>query len=232
MKYMRNLFSTTPTLRHLFLPSSSQTSRISSLSLNRIQSQTSPRLPEQPRRYASYQSAKPAEQNQFIDERIRAKFVQIVNEENKLGPPEHIFDVLRSIERPTYFLQQVSPSIDSQPPICKIVNRVTVREHEKARAKAAHAAKASLKQVELNWAIDAHDLSHRLKQLKSFLLKGRKVEIFMKRKKGKRAPTVEEIKHLLDSVEEAVKSVGAAQVKPSFGEPGKQVIWVVEKRNN
>lgn len=229
---MRNPFSTTLTFRHLFLSSPSQTtSQIASLQLNRIQNQTSPRSPEQPRRYASYKSARPAEQNQFIDERIRAKFVQIVNENNKLGPPENIVDVLRSIERPTYFLQQVSPSINGQPPICKIVNRVTAKEREKARAKAAHAAKASLKQVELNWAIDAHDLSHRLKQLKSFLLKGRKVEIYMKRKKGKRAPTTEEIKHLMDNVAEAVESVGAAQVKPSFGEPGKQVIWVVEKKS-
>lgn len=227
---MGSLFSTTQALRHLFLSLPPQTSRIALLPLNRIQTQTPPRLPEQPRRYASYQSVRPAEQNQLIDERIRSNFVQVVNEEGKLDPPESLTDVLRSIERPTYFVQQVSPSIDGRPPICRIVNRAAAKEHEKIRAKAAHAARTALKQVELNWAIDAHDLSHRLKQLKSFLLKGRKVELIMKRKKGKRAPTPEEIKHLMDSVLEAVKSVGAAQVKPMEGEPGKQVIMVVGKR--
>jgi translation initiation factor IF-3 len=85
------------------------------------------------------------------------------------------------------------------------------------------------KQIELNWAIDAHDLAHRLKQLTNFLEKGRKVEVIMKRKKAKRSPTVEEIKQVIQSVLDTTREAGGTQVKAMEGEPGKQVIITVKK---
>lgn len=105
------------------------------------------------------------------------------------------------------------------------------REAERARAKAAHALKASTKQVELNWAIDAHDLSHRLKQLSKFLGKGRKVEIILTRKQGKRPPTAQEVKHVMDSVLETVREADSLQVRPMEGEPGRHVTLVAKKRD-
>ena len=223
MKHMRGLFSMTQTLRHLFLPHP-QIPRTAFLPSIRIQN----RLPL--RSYSSRRDTNP-DQQQLKDENIRSTFIQIANEEGRLNPPVRLANVLRTIERPANFVLQVSPPTEGAYPVCKIVNRVEAREAERARAKAAHALKASTKQVELNWAIDAHDLSHRLKQLSKFLGKGRKVEIILTRKQGKRPPTAQEVKHAMDSVLETVREADSLQVRPMEGEPGRHVTLVAKKRD-
>ncbi|KKK14169.1 hypothetical protein P175DRAFT_0499243 [Aspergillus ochraceoroseus IBT 24754] len=231
MTHMRGLISTTQALRRIFLvpqsisrvPFARYSPKQSPLQ-NRLLHSTSSRL----RPYA-----KPAETpGQARDEDIRAEYVQIVNENNSLDPPMRLSHALRSFDRTENFLLQVSPGTRDQPAVCKIVNRLAMREHERAKAKAAHTAKMAVKQIELNWAIDPHDLSHRLKQLTTFLDKGRKVEIILTRKKGKRAPTIEEVKNVMDKVLQVTKDANAMQVKPMEGEPGKHVILFVKKRDS
>ncbi|KKA19281.1 Translation initiation factor IF3, partial [Rasamsonia emersonii CBS 393.64] len=117
------------------------------------------------------------------NEAIQAETIQIVNENGGLDPPVRTADVLSSLQRSEYTLVQVAPGGDGRPPVCKILSKKMMREQEKAKAKAAHAAKTSTKQIELNWAIDQHDLAHRLKQLASFIEKGRRVELILTRKK-------------------------------------------------
>ncbi|KAK1144029.1 hypothetical protein N8T08_005938 [Aspergillus melleus] len=227
MKHMRDLISTAQVLRHVFVtplqvPRFHIPRRALAPTLNQSRLYASPRsLQNQPA-----QSQKPA---QLMDEDIEARFIQVVNEEGGLNPPALLRDVLRSIDRKQYFVMQVSPTLYDRPTVCKIVSRIELREQERKKAKAAHALKVSTKQIELNWAINANDLEYRLKQLKTFLLKGRKVEVILTRKKGKRAPNVEEIKHLMDSVIEAIKGVKATQVQPMEGVPGKHVVFVVKK---
>jgi translation initiation factor IF-3 len=164
------------------------------------------------------------------NEDIRADTIQLVNENGSLDPPERTADVLRSLQRNEYALVQVSPGGVNQPPVCKILSKRMMREQEKAKAKATHSSKMTTKQIELNWAIDPHDLSHRLKQLLSFLDKGRKVEITLTRKKGKRAPTVEEVNNLMDSVMDTIEEANAMQVKPMEGQPGKHVLIIATKK--
>lgn len=164
-----------------------------------------------------------------INEAINAPYVQLVNAENSLEPPTRLSKVLASFDHREYFLVQVSPGAPDQPPVCKILNKKETREREKAKAKAAKASKVQVKQLEINWAIDAHDLAHRLKQLANFLDKGRRVEVVLTRKRGKRAATVEEIKHVMQSVLNTTRELGATQVKAMEGEPGKHVIITVKK---
>ena len=115
--------------------------------------------------------------------------------------------------------------------MCKIFNKKEVRATEKAKAKASRATKISVKSIELNWAIDAHDLSHRLKQLTTFLDKGRRVEVILTAKRHKRKATVDEIKHVMQRVLDTVREAGANQTKAMEGEPGKQVTFTVQKDN-
>lgn len=165
------------------------------------------------------------------NEAINARYVQLVNEENNLEPPVRLSQVLASFDRQEFFLVQVAPAELDRPPICKILNRKETRDRERAKAKASKAAKVQTKQIELNWAIDAHDLEHRLKQLRNFLEKGRKVEIVLSRpkKRGKRAATVEEIKHVMQKVMDTTKECKATLVKAMEGEPGKHVVITVKK---
>ncbi|KAL4875366.1 translation initiation factor IF3 [Aspergillus karnatakaensis] len=223
MKHIRGLLSSTQALRQVFLGP-----------------QPVPRTqffcyaPTQPRLQVRFNSRGFLAQNQITtNNHIQAEYVQIVNADNKLDPPVRLRDVLRTINRPDETLLQVSPGSYDKPAVCKIVSTTAVRQQALQKSKvekAVKAAKASVKTIELNWAIDAHDLNHRLKQLLGFLDKGRAVEIILKRKKGKRIPTVEEIKALMDKVLQTVKDADAVQIEPMEGMPGKQVTLLVKKR--
>ena len=175
--------------------------------------------------------ARQATKTLIQDEDIRAPFIQIANEEGNLDPPVSLSEVLSSLDRSKFFLLQVSPAAPKQPPVCRILNKMEYQESEKAKMKAAKIPRVQTKQIELNWAIDAHDLSHRLKQLTTFLQKGRKVEIILTRKRHKRVPTVDEIKQVMQSVLETIKEAGGTQVKAMEGEPGKHVTITVKKEN-
>ncbi|EAW07617.1 putative translation initiation factor IF3 [Aspergillus clavatus NRRL 1] len=235
MKHIRGLTSITQALRHTFLPplqsSPAQLSRYNPVhraTQLRLLHSSHPLSAQQSRQKNKEQS----KQKQIKDEDIQSEFVQIVNEAGNLEQPIRLREALHSFDRSENFLIQVSPGPPDQPPVCKIVNRLAMREHERAKAKAAHATKTAVKQIELNWAIDPHDLTHRLKQLTSFLDKGRRVEIVLTRKKGKRAPTVEEIRNVMDSVLQVTREADATQIKPMEGEPGKHVTLFVKKRDN
>lgn len=91
--------------------------------------------------------------------------------------------------------------------------------------------RAEPKKIELNWAIDPHDLSHRLKQLANFLDKGRRVDLTLMRKRGKRRPTPEEIQHVMDRVTEGIEAANGCQLKPMDGQPGKQVLMYVKRKD-
>ncbi|KAJ5147313.1 uncharacterized protein N7443_001091 [Penicillium atrosanguineum] len=163
------------------------------------------------------------------NEAIGGPYVQLVNKDNDLDPPIRLSQVLASFDHREWFLQQVSEGAPDRPPVCKILNKKETKIKEKARAKAAKATKIQTKKLELNWAIDAHDLKHRLGQLTTFLEKGAKVELVLTKKKGKRAATVDEIKHVMQSVMDTTKEIGGTQVKAMEGEPGKHVIITVRK---
>lgn len=163
------------------------------------------------------------------NEAIGGPYVQLVNKDNDLDPPVRLSQVLASFDHREWFLQQVSEGAPDRPPVCKILNKKETKIKEKARAKAAKATKVQTKKLELNWAIDAHDLKHRLGQLTTFLEKGAKVELVLTKKKGKRAATVDEIKHVMQSVMDTTKEIGGTQVKAMEGEPGKHVIITVRK---
>ncbi|KAL4782021.1 translation initiation factor IF-3, C-terminal domain-containing protein [Aspergillus varians] len=228
MKHMRGLVSISQALRQTFLVPQTLP-RPQFFRCPPVQPSSQIRLRHwNPRNGPPNQAAKPEE---LKDEAIRADYIQIVNEDNKLDPPVRLTSVLSSIERPAHFVLQVAPGARDKPPICKIVNRRELRERERALTKAAQASKTSVKQIELNWAIDPHDLSHRLKQMTNFLEKGRQVEIILTRKKHKRTPTPEEVKNVMEKVLQAVKDAGAVQISPMEGEPGKRVMLTVKKKD-
>lgn len=107
-------------------------------------------------------------------------------------------------------------------PICKIVDRVAERKAEYEKAREMRRKKTLSKELELNWAIDTHDLEHRMEKLREFLERGLRVEVSMMRKgkgKGRRHATQEEAAELLRRVRETVAAVpGARESKPMEGE--------------
>ncbi|PWY73140.1 hypothetical protein BO94DRAFT_539019 [Aspergillus sclerotioniger CBS 115572] len=229
MKHMRRLVPPTRALRQILL-TPQPTFRPDFFRLG-------PRLNEVPSRFYSPTSSlfkfrgksNPRALPQYIlDEDIGSQFIQLVNENNSLNPPATLRETLRSVNRSEDCLLQVSAGPEGGFPICKIVNKFELREQAKEKAKAP---RDGLKQLELNWAIDSHDLSHRMKQLTTFLEKGRKVEVILTKKKRKRAPTVDEVKSLMERVLDTVREAKAVPVRPMEGEPGRHVVLVVKKES-
>ncbi|KAL4809432.1 hypothetical protein BDV18DRAFT_132056 [Aspergillus unguis] len=225
MKHIRGLVTTTQALRQTFLiPRAS--ARPQFFRYPPVQSHTQSQVRF---RYTSPRD-KAVKSDEIRDENIPFDYIQIVNENNKLDPPVSLAQALSSINRPEQYIAQVSPGSANRHPICKITNRKEVEERSRAAAEAAKASKLVVKQVELNWAIDAHDLSHRLKQITNFLQKGRQVEVVLLRKKHKREPTPEEIKNVMDSVLQTIKDAGAVQVIPMEGQPGRRAMITAKKK--
>ncbi|CAG7926434.1 unnamed protein product [Penicillium olsonii] len=227
MNHTRSFASCAQVLRQVFI-APTRTSRVGTFPLKSLRNDVQFRSFQQSHRLQLKEYRPPIVQAPR-NEAIGAPFIHIVNEEGSLGPKIPLLDALDTFDRNESFLVQVRAATDDMPPICKIHNK---KEHQKAQKlfeKAARANKSSTKQVELNWAIDAHDLSHRLKQLQKFLEKDHKVEIVLTTKRRKRNPTVPEIKHVVQSVLDTIQAAGARQTKEPEGELGKQLKFVAKR---
>ncbi|EED14865.1 translation initiation factor IF3, putative [Talaromyces stipitatus ATCC 10500] len=181
------------------------------------------------------QAAKaPQRYSRPINDEIEADIIQIVNQDGQLDVPTRKSNVIFSMRRNEQVLVQLDPGGPDRPAVCKIMPLADFRDEERAKEKAArlakHSAKTSTKQIELNWSIDPHDLSHRLKKLSGFIEKGRTVEIILTKKRGKRMATADEIKLLMDKLRTAIEEANAHQIKPMDGEIGKTLTITVEKK--
>ncbi|KAL5347747.1 hypothetical protein ACLOAV_007156 [Pseudogymnoascus australis] len=181
--------------------------------------------------HRSYASALPR------DEQIAKQnfpFVHLVDETGKLSPPQRVADILASLDRKTQSLHtppEAAPSSEDGPgravpeiPVCKIINKVAAVKAVKAAKKKPANPSQTVKTLELNWAIDPHDLEHRLKRMREFLEKGYRVDVVLIGKRKKRKATPEEAAETLRRIREAVEEVeGAREWKAMEGKVGVQV---------
>lgn len=87
----------------------------------------------------------------------------------------------------------------------------------------------TLKTIELNWAIDKHDLGHRLETMRGFLRKGFRVDVLLVGKRKKRKAEPEEAANTLRGVRECIESVeGAKEWKAMEGKVGGLVKMYIE----
>jgi translation initiation factor IF-3 len=113
----------------------------------------------------------------------------------------------------------VVPGEPGVPPICKIQSKEKLREAEKARQKSERNSKGgTAKTMELNWAIDKHDLGHRMDKLKGFLEKGWKVEVVCAKKRKGKTASPEDAEALVARIRGVCGSVvGSREHKPMEG---------------
>lgn len=151
------------------------------------------------------------------DESIRSHEICLVQPDGKLGRPESLRYLLDRIDRNAEFIEQYSEAQGI--PVCKIINKKEAREAAKARKKHKQPSQIT-KFLELNWAIDKNDLTHRLGKLREFLERGHRVEVLLlKKKKRMRDATAEEGRQTLERVGDYVKDVeGAREMRPMDGE--------------
>lgn len=234
MKHLRPVFSAAQALRYAFLsPFQPQTCR----PINKCLSPHGSR-----RSYAFYRPALDFTRTARIDpslqipttpspkapqnEAIQYKSVQLAHDDGTVSVMIPIRQVLRSFDRTEFALVELLPPSKSHGPICKIMNRRALRELEYARSRPAKPKTA--KRVELNWTIDPNDLEVRMNQVRSFIEKGKKVELVLAPKLRKRKATLEEAQKTLDLVKKNIEDMGAVQSKPMTGTMLAQVQFKLE----
>lgn len=178
-----------------------------------------------------------------IDAAIAAPRVNFVDADGKFHADIATLDALDSFNKTTHHLVQVTPGkVDEfgvqdpqHPPVCRVVSKIDLRaQHARkvdaARKQAMGVVKAPQKNLELNWAIGAGDLKHRLNKLQEFLAEGRKVEVLLGPKKGGRKATPEEADAVLRAVRDAVGACRGASELKSEGAVGGVLTLVFEGR--
>ncbi|XXG99842.1 hypothetical protein Hte_006183 [Hypoxylon texense] len=105
--------------------------------------------------------------------------------------------------------------------VCRIVDNAAASAAAKEAQRALRRRAVDSKELELSWSITPHDLSHKLRRLRSFLDAGLSVEVLLAKKRGGRAAAREEAVAVLAAVREAVAEVeGAKEVRKMDGEVG------------
>ena len=148
------------------------------------------------------------------------------------------YDVLARMDRTTHRLIQVgeapapgdafSDQVDAPPiPVCKIVSKKDAYMNDQRKKAEAKEKKritnitSSVKTLELNWAIDQNDLTHRLERMREFLQEGRKVEVVLAAKKRGRKASPQECEGVLRQIRGVVDDVdGAREEKSKVGALG------------
>ena len=152
------------------------------------------------------------------DEEINAPNIHLVQPDRRLAPPQSLLRLLRQIDRKTHMVEQFDEFEGI--PVCKVVDKAEARAAEKQRQKAkAKSPEQMKKYLEVNWAIDKHDLQHRMGKLRQFLMEGRRVEVFLaKKKKRMRDATAAEGRETLEKIKECVEGVeGAKEMRAMEG---------------
>ena len=173
--------------------------------------------------------------NLICDEQIQAKNIQMPREGGGLTDAEPLVIALSRVRRGEEHLVQLSEPEDGVA-ICKISTIQELQERQRQRERQdkeqRKSSKQSLpKQIELNWAIASHDLSHKMNQLKTFINDGRKVEIVLATKRRQRRATIEEGTQLLEKIRQTLANVEGKEIKPmTGGRVGQLTLLTVRKK--
>lgn len=119
---------------------------------------------------------------------------------------------------------QVAPPTEDMQAVCKILNKKEFYQMDKARRKSQKKkTPVVVKELELNWAIDGNDLTHRLNKLQEMLEKGMRVDVLLAGKRRARKATMQEAVEVLRRIRERVAQIdGAREWKTMEGEIGRE----------
>ncbi|KAM5444072.1 hypothetical protein MferCBS31731_000589 [Microsporum ferrugineum] len=243
MTCLRPLFSAAQALRCTFIasiesPATQATKQLHGLPTRQLRYYQSTSVlrfsqrPHYPPPAAATAAPSPSRSSPAKDENIPSGIVVVVQENGQLGEPMPLKSALTMFDRSQNYLIQVRAESEGQPAICKIVNKTDYDKSVKERSRASKTKPTTnqIKQIELNWAIDPHDLQHRLSQLETFLGKGKRVSLILTKKRRKRRATPDEAQRLLAAIEDKLFEIGVTEVKPRRGKIMEHMEYVLDKK--
>ena len=170
-----------------------------------------------------------------VNKSIEAHQVRLKGEDGKLSEPQWLDELLGSINTPKEYVLQLDPASKDPIPIVQImcrqelIQRIYRQEDSVRNQKRAEKHKRP-KQLELNWAISVNDLLLKMKQMKEFLEKGKKVELLFANRRGQRKASPEEAQALLETVRAKIDEAGAGEIVPMEGGILKRALLIVKMR--
>ena len=160
-----------------------------------------------------------------INERIRAREVQVISSDKKNLGTLPIKEAMEIAKNEGLDLIEISPN--ANPPVCKITDIGKYRyDIQKKANKAKKKQKVvNLKEIKLRPVTEIHDYNFKLKNAQRFLEKGDKVK-FTVRFKGREMQHTHLGNQLMERIINDTSSVGKVEVKPKF--EGKQIIMIIQ----
>ena len=94
------------------------------------------------------------------NEQIKFEMVQLVDEQNKLRPPEPLRDILAQIKLRTHFVELVQ----EDPPVVKIGSKEAEQKARKAAKMKEKVSKMERKEIQVTWNVTDSDLDHKIRK--------------------------------------------------------------------
>ncbi|KAF3908578.1 hypothetical protein ABW21_db0208744 [Orbilia brochopaga] len=172
------------------------------------------------------------------DEEITAHNASYIDETGKLVGKFPVTQILRSYDHNKYHLIQLAnPDTlpdDAEGHIVRLFLKDTLlaklaEERENNLRKKKKSPRDIVKEVQIAWGIDLHDLRHRLEKVASFLEKGNRIEIMIAKKKGQAKVAQERLDEVMEVVDDFLYYNGGEPVKKREGEVGGQLKIFVQR---
>ena len=162
-----------------------------------------------------------------INEEIRVREVQLIDQTGKNHGPTDIAAALQRAQEAGLDLVEIAPN--SSPPVCKILDYGKYKYQ--AQKKAAEARKkqkvVEVKEIKLRPMIDDHDYFVKMRSMQRFFEDGDKVKVTL-RFRGREMAHQELGYQLLNRVKDDTGKIAKVEQEPRF--EGRQVVMVLAPR--
>ena len=122
-----------------------------------------------------------------------------------------LHEALKQVEALELDLVEVAP--DAQPPVCRMMDYGKFRYEQKKKQQGPKKTVVEIKEVKMGSRTDAHDIEHKVKNIRKFIDEGQrvKVSVFFR---GREITHPELGRHLLTGVVELVQDVAKVDIQP------------------
>ena len=164
----------------------------------------------------------------MINEQIRDKEVRVIGEDGEQLGIMSSKEALALAEEAGVDLVKIAPT--AKPPVCKIVDYGKFRYEQTRREKEAKKKQhvVEIKEIRMSPNIDTNDLNTKISAAKKFLSKGDRVKVTL-RFRGREMAHMQNSKHILDDVAEALSEVAVVDKAPKV-EGRTMTMFLAEKK--
>ncbi len=159
-----------------------------------------------------------------INREIRARDVQLIDQEGRNQGVIAVLDALRQAEEAGLDLVEIVPN--ANPPVCKILDYGKFRFLEQKKAAEARKKQkiVEIKEIKLRPGIDDHDYETKMKAVRRFFEEGDKVKVTL-RFRGREMAHQDIGFRLLERVRTETAAIAKVEAAPSM--EGRQMIMVL-----